>query len=70
MDTKPERGVAIERVGDEWVVQVLDGDHSHESIFSLEASAESYADGQRLRMGLYPYDRRAERDDNFVVARS
>ena len=53
MDTKHDRGVAIERVGDEWIVQVLDGDRTHETAFTLEASATSYADGQRLRMAFF-----------------
>ena len=70
MDIEPKRGVAIERVGDEWIVQVLDGDHTTEMRFSLEAAATDYAEGQRLRMGLSPYDGPVMRGDNFVVGRS
>lgn len=44
--------VIVSRKGDQWLVQFIDNGIVHENTFALEAHASSYADGQRLRLGL------------------
>ena len=49
----PPNNVNVARRGDQWIVEVVDNGQLHERAFMLEAHASSYADGQRLRLGLY-----------------
>jgi len=44
--------VAIEQVGEEWIVQLMEDGQTHERRFTTRAHAESYADGQKIRLGL------------------
>jgi hypothetical protein len=48
----PSPRVVIEHRADEWVVEVFESGVLHERDFVLEAYAASYADGQRIRLGL------------------
>lgn len=45
--------VSVARRGDQWIVEVVDSGQFHIREFILEAHASSYADGQRVRLGLY-----------------
>lgn len=36
-----------------WVVRVIEDGREYENVFLLEAHASSYADGQRMRLGLF-----------------
>jgi len=48
----PQDSVIIERRDDKYVVVVIEEDEVEERTFLMEAHAESYAEGQRIRLGL------------------
>jgi len=47
------RAVTVEFRDGKWIVGVLDDDERHEREFLIESHAISYADGQRLRLGIF-----------------
>ena len=46
--------VSVERRGDEWSVYVVEDGRVYENSFTLEAHADAFAFGQRVRLGLRP----------------
>ena len=54
----PKPTVWIEEAGDEWVVRVAEGGKTRVEAFILEAFAMSFAEGQRIRLGLQKVERR------------
>ena len=53
-----EDSVKVVKLGDRWAVYVLDGGVVTSQIFKFEAYATAWADGQRSRLNLPPFDRR------------
>jgi len=51
--------VWIEKAGDEWAVRVAEGARIRVETFVLEAFAISFAEGQRIRLGLQKVERLA-----------
>lgn len=51
--TNSARAVRLEFRDGKWFVKVRDDEGQHELEFILEAHAHAYADGQRIRLGLY-----------------
>lgn len=47
------RAVSIKHRDGAWIVEVINDEERHEREFVLEAHAASYADGQRIRLGIY-----------------
>lgn len=45
--------VVVEFVDGKWVVKVTENQRVFEQEFGMEAHAISYADGQRMRLGIY-----------------
>jgi|AraplaMF_Cvi_mLB_1032043.scaffolds.fasta_scaffold94756_1 hypothetical protein len=53
-----EDSVKVVKLGDGWAVYVLDGGVVTSQSFKFEAYATAWADGQRSRLKLPPFDRR------------
>jgi hypothetical protein len=51
-DSIPKKAVMIEQADDEWVVKVLEDGQLRMETFYLRAFALSFAEGQRIRLGL------------------
>lgn len=48
----PDNSVVVVQQGQLWVVTVTENGITHEATFALQTSAENFAAGQRLRLGL------------------
>jgi hypothetical protein len=54
MSKKPKGGtdVRLEKIDGEWAVFVVEGGKTIQKMFETQRFAKSFADGQRLRLGL------------------
>lgn len=50
----PFNSVRLYRDDDHWVVVVIENDNEVRNFFQIERHAESFADGQLIRLGLPP----------------
>lgn len=51
-DSVLSRSVSVDVIDGKWVVTIIEGGDSHERAFEVEAFAQSFAEGQRHRLGL------------------
>lgn len=50
----PDEFVVVVQRGQLWVVSVTENGTNHEATYELQSSAENFAAGQRLRLGMPP----------------
>lgn len=56
--------VWITQDGCGWVVVIVENETENRRTFEIEQHARSFADGQRIRLGLPPLEHRLIRDDD------
>ncbi|CDX40983.1 hypothetical protein P9273_24225 [Mesorhizobium sp. WSM4935] len=52
MVTSEPDSVRVKPVNDQWIVRVVDGGRLRQKVFDVHAQAETFAEEERLRLGL------------------
>jgi len=52
MVTAEPDGVRVKAVNGQWIVRVVDGGRLTQQLFDIQSQAESFAEEERLRLGL------------------
>ncbi|SFO68062.1 hypothetical protein SAMN03159463_02661 [Mesorhizobium sp. NFR06] len=52
MVTSEPDSVRVKAINDQWIVRVVDGGRLTQQVFDIHAQAETFAEEERLRLGL------------------